>query len=341
MMLDKYFRIIVFATGILGLHSCIEHESQFVNDDYYQVRNDYDSMIIVNFRKSIWTGKEEKDTTILYRYDGQFKLDDGSVFFSNKTDTSYIRKPVDAFQEEKQLISIKRKEGLNYTTIQTFWPKFEGCKASFPYDSWKLISSITYIYDDRYQLVNIFENGAWFFPAPLSTSTDGINENADGVYCYNGGKTRILENNDKIYCYNNGKAMTMVFHHHQEDGQIKRDSLRLHLVNGEYLNEDNYLFLSSRDTTYMSHPKDENDTPFQMRIDHDHSKSQAYPRYSIYLGNLFVDDYSEESPLDIQAIKMKLNASSITLLNRSWSFLYNEDYHIIGVEYGFLNFHLQ
>ena len=84
MMLDKYFRIIVFATGILGLHSCIEHESQFVNDDYYQVRNDYDSMIIVNFRKSIWTGKEEKDTTILYRDDGQFKLDDGSVFFSNK-----------------------------------------------------------------------------------------------------------------------------------------------------------------------------------------------------------------------------------------------------------------
>lgn len=341
MMLDKYFRIIVFATGILGLHSCIEHESQFVNDDYYQVRNDYDSMIIVNFEKSIWTGKEEKDTTILYRDDGQFKLNDGSVFFSNKTDTSYIRKPVDAFQEEKQLISIKRKEGLNYTTLQTFWPKFEGCKASFPYDSWKLISSITYIYDDRYQLVNILENGAWFFPAPLSTSTDGINENADGVYCYNGGKTRILENKDKIYCYNNGKVMTMVFHHHQEDGQIKRDSLRLHLVNGEYLNEDNYLFLSSRDTTYMSHPKDENDTPFQMRIDHDHSKSQAYPRYSIYLGNLFVDDYSEESPLDIQAIKMKLNASSITLLNRSWSFLYNEDYHIIGVEYGFLNFHLQ
>ena len=324
-MLDKYFRIIVFATGILGLHSCIEHESQFVNDDYYQVRNDYDSMIIVNFEKSIWTGKEEKDTTILYRDDGQFKLDDGSVFFSNKTDTSYIRKPVDAFQEEKQLISIKRKEGLNYTTLQTFWPKFEGCKASFPYDSWKLIFSITYIYDDRYQLVNILQDGAWFFPTPSSTSTDGY----------------IYENKDKVYCYNNGKAMTMVFHHHQEDGQIKRDSLRLYLVNGEYLNEDNYLFLSSRDTTYMSHPKDENDTPFQMRIDHDHSKSQAYPRYSIYLGNLFADDDSEESPLDIQDILMKLNASSITLLNRSWSFLYDEDFHIIGMEYGYLNFHQQ
>ena len=27
--------IIVFAAGILGLNSCIEHESQFVNDDCY------------------------------------------------------------------------------------------------------------------------------------------------------------------------------------------------------------------------------------------------------------------------------------------------------------------
>ena len=317
--------VIAFAAGILGLHSCTEHESQFVNYDYYQVRNDGDSMIIISFGKSIWIGKEEKDTTILYLDDGQFKLDDGSVFFSNKTDTSYIRKPIDAFQDEKQLISIKRKEGLNYTTLQTFWPMLEGCKTSYPYDKWKLISSITYIYDDILQLINILENGAWFFPAPLPSSTDGY----------------ILENKDKVYSYNNGKAMTIVFHHHQKDGQIKRDSLRLHLVNGEYLNEDNYLFLSSRDTTYMSHPKDENDTPFQMRIDYDHSKSQAYPRYSIYLGNLFADDDSEESPLNIQGIMMKLNASSITPLNRSWSFLYDEDYHIIGMEYGFLNFHQQ
>ena len=186
------------------MHSCIGYEEQYACNDYYQIRNDGDSMIIISTTKSIWTDKEEQDTTILYLDGGQFKTEDGSLFLSNKTDTSYLRKPVYHFQEEKQVLSINRKDGLNYSTIQTYYVDYRKQSAistRFKNErvlnsSWRLFMSTTFIYDDNYRIVNILQNGMWFFPVHLFTSSDEyILKNKDIITCKKGGNDMTITKN--------------------------------------------------------------------------------------------------------------------------------------------------
>lgn len=316
----------ILFVGVFCLHSCIEYKKQYVSNDYYQIRNDGDSMIIINSTKSIWTDKEEQDTMILYIDGGQFKMKDGSLFFSNKTDTSYLRKPVYCLQEEKQVVHINRKEGLNYTTIQTYFEDFgkQGNNSArlkkewVSNYTWRLFMSTTFIYDDNYRIVNILQNGVWFFPVHLSASSD--------IY--------ILKNKDIIACHKEGNEMMIVFYLHQKGGIIKKDSLRLHLVGGEYLGEKNDLFLSSvRDTVYISHKTDNRDTPFQMVINHSHNQEQN--KYSICWDIMYGDDVSITVPKDIIE---ECNVSEIIHINESRSFLYDCDYNIVGIDYGSLSF---
>ena len=313
-------------TGFIYLHSCIGHEEQYACNDYYQIRNDGDSMIIISTTKSIWTDKEEQDTTILYLDDGQFKTEDGSLFFSNKTDTSYLRKPVFYLQEEKQVVNINRKDGLYYSTIQTYYEDYRKQSAistrfkkeRVPNNTWRLFMSTTYIYDNNYKIVNILQNGVWFFPVQLSTSLDEY----------------ILKNKDIITCQKGGNDMMTAFHLHQKDGIIKKDSLRLHFVDGEYLSENNNLILSSvRDTAYIGH---NNGTPFQMVIGH--SNNQRKNRYSIFWDIKYCDADSVTLPKDIIE---ECNVSEIIHINESRSFLYDSDYNIVGIDFGLLSFFLK
>ena len=125
--------------------------------------------------------------------------------------------------------------------------------------------------------------------------------------------------------------MTTVFQLHQKNGIIKKDSLRLHLVDGEYLSEKNHLFLSSvRDTAYIGN---DNGTPFQMVIDH--SRNQRNNRYSIFLDIKYCNADSTALPKDII---VECNVSEIIHINESRSFLYDSDYNIVGIDYGLLSF---
>ncbi len=321
MYFESFKKLLLFAS-IICLPSCARYRKQYACDDYYQIRDDGDSMLIINFTKSVETGNDQQDTTVLYLDDGQFYLDDGSLLFSNKTDTSYLRKPVYYLQEEKQVISIKRKDGLNYSTIQTYYEDYgkhstiRG-KERISNNTWRLSMSQIFIYDDNYRIVNILQNGVWFFPLQLTTSSD--------VY--------ILNNNDIITCSKEGDKMTIAFHLRQKDGIIKRDSLQLHLEDGEYLNENNKLFLSSeRDTIYISPPKNKKNS-FLMVIGHPNNHNNI--RHSIYW-NIICDD-SVSVALPKNSIEL-CDLPEIIHVNESRMFLYDCDYNILGVNYGLLGF---
>ena len=319
--------------GVLNLCSCLEYKEQYACIDYYHIKNSGDSMIITSFITDIWTGNLEKDTTILLLDDGQFKLDDETLLFSTKTDTSFLRKPVNYLEigeklycmdEQKQVIDINREDGLNYSTLQTYYPEDNGKHSKRNYviekdrienNTWKLANSTTFFYDDNYIIVKILRDGAWMFPAQLCNSSDEY----------------ILENKDTICCIKDGKDMTIVFCQQQQGGSIKKDSLQLHHLNGEYMDENNNLFLSSeRDTTYMGCKKDDSDKLFQLVIDHNHTnnKERFNYFYSIYWDDLNGNNKTNKYITVPIGIIKDFGVSEIIYMNNSCSFLYDSDYNI-------------
>ncbi len=326
MLFERFKKLLLFAS-IICLPSCVRYGKQYACYDYYQIRVHGDSMLIINFTKSVETGNDQQDTTILYLDDGQFYLDDGSLLFSNKTDTSYLRKLVYYQQEEKQVISIKRKDSLNYSTIQTYFEDYGKHntistsveKELFLNRTWRLYMSKTFIYDDNYRIVNIIQNGVWFSPSQLSNLSD--------VY--------TLKNNDIITCKKEGNKMTIAFYLRQKDGIIKKDSLHLHLEDGEYLNDDNKLFLSSdRDTMYLS-PHNDKKNSFQMVIGHSSNHNKI--KYSICWDIICGDSDSVTVALPKKNIEV-CDVPEIIHINESRMFLYDCEYNIIGVNNGLLGF---
>lgn len=320
-VINKLFLIV----GIVCLYSCTGYEKKYACYDYYQIRVMGDSMLLISFTKNVETGKDKQDTTFLYQVNGQFFLNDGSLLFSNKTDSTYLRKSKYRFQDEKQVISIYRKDGLNYSTIRTFFENYSKTysfyrhlKKRLPNITWRLFKSTTFIYDDNYRIVNIVQDGAWFFPLQSPISSDGY----------------MLKNRDIITCQKEGDEMTIVFHLNQKDGMIKEDCLRLHLVNGEYLSDDCKLFLSSeKDTTYSIYKNERKDTLFQMVIGH--TNNQKKQKYSIYWDIKYGDEVSKTVP---KAIIDEYAITEIVQINERHSILYDGDYNIVGIYYGVLGF---
>lgn len=332
-MLSDCLKIILIFIGILCLHSCSKHKKQYVCLDNYLIRNVGDSMIIIRLEKNIWNDNVIQDTTILHLENGQYILDDGSLLFSIKSDTFYTRKPIYYLQEEKQIINIKREDGINYSTIQTYYPEDYGkrstvksalSKKGIANDTWKKVSSITFFYDNNYKIVKILQDGAWLFPEkPHYLSHENT-----------------LRNKDTICIYRNADDMIIVNLHHQYDESTTTDTLQLHYSKGEYLTEDNYLFLSSfRDTTYIGYTKNSKGKQFQMVIGNNKADGKELFNYfySIYWNVIKGDDKCNKYAVPI-GIAKDLDDSKIIPTNENRSLLYDSDYNIKGIICGSLNF---
>lgn len=323
--------MIVIVLGMLCVHSCNE-SNQFVCYDYYQIRNTGDSMAIIYSAKSIWTDDDEQDTTLLHLEKGEYILGDGTLFLSTFTDTAFIHSPEYNALNVKKVISIKKIDSLYYTNIETYKEDDFSKQNVNPFSpihlkrsdkTWSLLTSETYVYDDKYRVVNIIMNRSSYFPAI---------SNVENEY--------ILRNNDKIISEKNNSTTTIVFIQNQQDKKVRKDSLQLFLTNGEYFCKNNNLILSSkRDTSYICHTMNKKGLPTQIIIDRQNVNSQSHLKYSICLEDIYGEEESSVNFSDLRAIIKTHHVSGIYYMNKSKVFLYDEDYNILGVVYGSLNFH--